>query len=273
MRERHETPKIRPPAVAGLFYQEAPDRLQAEVLRLLAEASAPTGIRPKALIAPHAGYAYSGQVAATAFAALSRDMAQAVRRIVVIGPSHYVPFRGIALPTAAAFATPLGQVSVDQTALSDLADLPSLVHADGPHAPEHALEVELPFLQLRLGDFALLPLLVGQADPHEVAAVLRRLWGGPETLIVISSDLSHFHDYGTARRLDAATAAAIERGDWASLGPGNACGFLAVGGLLIEAGRRGLATRRLALCNSGDTAGTPDRVVGYGAWSFEETAA
>lgn len=274
MRERHESPRIRPPAVASLFYPEAPDRLRAEIPGLLAGATpAPAGTRPKALIAPHAGYAYSGQVAAAAFATLGGEAARAVRRVVVIGPPHYVPFRGIAMPAAEAFATPLGQVPVDREALSDLADLPFLVQADAPHAPDHALEVELPFLQLRLGDFVLVPLLVGRADPQEVATVLDRLWGGPEVLIVVSSDLSHFHDYDTARRLDAATAAAIERGDWAGLGPADACGFLAIGGLLIEAARRGLGARRLALCNSGDTAGGRDRVVGYGAWSFGKAAA
>ena len=204
---------------------------------------------------PHAGYAYSGAVAAAAFAALGEETAQAIRRVVVIGPSHHAAFRGIAAPTAEAFATPLGRVPVDREALSALAGLRFVGLADEPHAPEHALEVELPFLQLRLGAFAAVPLLVGDADPQEVAEVLRRLWGGPETLIVVSSDLSHFHDHATARRRDAATAAAIERGDWAGLGPGDACGFLAITGLLVEAAGRGLAARRLALRNSGDTAG------------------
>jgi MEMO1 family protein len=140
-----------------------------------------------------------------------------------------------------------------------------------PHAPEHSLEVELPFLQALLGSFAVVPLLVGDALPQEAADVLRRLWGGPETLIVASSDLSHYHDYDTARRLDDATAATIERGDWESLGPNQACGFLAVAGLLVEARRRGLKAQRLSLCNSGDTAGSRDRVVGYGAWMIEQT--
>ena len=139
-----------------------------------------------------------------------------------------------------------------------------------PHAPEHALEVELPFLQALLPSFAIVPLLVGDARPQEVAAVLDRLWDGPETLIVVSSDLSHFHDYETAQRRDAGTAAAIERGAWASLGPGEACGHLAIAGLLVGAARRGLGARRLALCNSGDTGGPRDRVVGYGAWLFAD---
>ena len=222
---------------------------------------------------PHAGYGYSGAVAATAFATLGEETAQAIRRVVVIGPSHHAAFRGIAAPTAKAFATPLGRVPVDWGALSALADLRVVGIADEPHAPEHALEVELPFLQLRLGAFAAVPLLVGEADPQNVAEVLRRLWGGSETLIVISSDLSHFHDHATARRRDAATAAAIERGDWSGLRPGDACGFLAIAGLLVEAAGRGLAARRLALRNSGDTVtGSRERVVGYGAWAFEDAA-
>jgi MEMO1 family protein len=162
-------------------------------------------------------------------------------------------------------------VPVDRESLSALAGLRFVGLADEPHAPEHALEVELPFLQLRLGDFAAVPLLVGEADPQEVVELLRRLWGGPETLIVVSSDLSLLHGYDTARRRDAATAAAIERGDWGGLGPGDACGFLAIAGLLVEARRRGLVARRLALRNSGDVpAGSRERVVGYGAWAFEE---
>ena len=275
MQVHPEGSTVRPPAVAGLFYPADPARLRAEVSELLAgaEPAAPAGLRSKALIVPHAGYAYSGAVAAAAFAALGEETAQAIRRVVVIGPSHHATFRGIAAPTAEAFATPLGRVPVDRESLSALAGLRFVGLADEPHAPEHALEVELPFLQLRLGAFAAVPLLVGDADPQEVAEVLRRLWGGPETLIVVSSDLSHFHDHATARRRDAATAAAIERGDWGGLGPGDACGFLAIAGLLVEGRRRGLAARRLALRNSGDTAGgSRERVVGYGAWTIEEAA-
>jgi AmmeMemoRadiSam system protein B len=184
------------------------------------------------------------------------------QRVVLIGPAHYVHLRGIAAPTVDAFETPLGRVPVDLEALSTIADLPFVVRSDAPHAPEHALEVELPFLQTLLPSFQLVPLVVGDATPHDVARGLKRLWGGQETLIVVSSDLSHYHDYETARRRDAVTAAAIERSDWASLGPNHACGYLAVAGLLIEAGRRGLRARRLSLRNSGDTDGSRDRVVG-----------
>jgi AmmeMemoRadiSam system protein B len=260
------SPKIRPPAVAESFYTASPGRLRAEVAGLLAEAPAHAGGRAKALIAPHAGYVYSGKVAATAFAAL-RDIAETVTRVVVIGPAHYVALRGIAVPTVEAFETPLGRVPVDREALAAIADLPGVIEADAPHTPEHALEVELPFLQVLLGDFAIVPLVVGRAEPSEVGEVLARLWGGEETLLVISSDLSHYHDYDTARRRDAATAAMIERGDWAQLGADDACGYLPVAGLLVEAARRGLGAQRLAFCNSGDTAGGRDRVVGYGAWS------
>ncbi len=267
MRTVTQGTKVRPPAVAGLFYTADPRRLRAEVAGLLADAPAHAGGRAKALIAPHAGYLYSGQVAATAFAAL-RDMAETITRVVLIGPAHYVALRGIAIPTVDAFETPLGRVPVDRDALAAIADLPCVVEADAPHAPEHALEVELPFLQMLLGPFVVVPLVVGNAEPNDVAAVLRRLWGGAETLVVISSDLSHYHDYDTARRLDAATAAAIERGDWGQLGSDNACGFLPIAGLLVEAARRGLKAQRLSLCNSGDTAGGRDRVVGYGAWTF-----
>jgi len=261
----------RPSAVAGLFYADDPDRLRTQVLDLLADVAAATKVMPKALIAPHAGYAYSGRVAAAAFATL-RDAAQTITRVVLIGPAHYVHVRGIAAPTVDAFETPLGRVAVDLETLSAVADLQCVIRADAPHAPEHALEVELPFLQTVLGSFEVVPLIVGNSAPRDVAHVLRRLWGGPETLIVVSSDLSHYHDYETARRLDDATAAAIEHGDWASLGPNQACGCLAVAGLLVEAGRHGLKAHRLSLSNSGDTAGSRDRVVGYGAWMFAQTA-
>ncbi len=166
------------------------------------------------------------------------------------------------------FETPLGRVPVDLEVLSQIDDLQFVTRTDEPHAPEHALEVELPFLQTVLPSFQVVPLVVGDARPPDVALVLQRLWGGQETLIVVSSDLSHYHSYETARRLDLATAATIERGDWSNLGPKQACGCLAVAGLLVETQRRGLTARRLELCNSGDTAGSRDRVVGYGAWLF-----
>lgn len=257
--------EVRRPAVAGQFYPADAAQLRTAVLRLLAHAQSTDGTLPKALIAPHAGYIYSGDVAAAAFATL-KEHSEQIKRVILIGPAHYVAVRGIAIPTTAAFATPLGQVPVDHAALEKIDARPWVARADGPHIPEHALEVELPFLQSLSGDFRLVPLVVGDAEPEEVADVLSALWGGSETLIVVSSDLSHYHDYDTAQRLDHATAHLIERGDWAAIGPNQACGFLAVAGLLSEASRRGLSARRLALCNSGDTAGPRDRVVGYGAW-------
>jgi AmmeMemoRadiSam system protein B len=189
---------------------------------------------------------------------------------VVIGPAHFVPIRGLAVPVAEAFRTPLGDVPLDREAIATLREMPAVVSADAPHRPEHALEVELPFLQVVLGDFALVPLLVGDATAAEVATVLDRLWDGPETLIVVSSDLSHYETYDRARNHDAATAAAIERFDGRALGPRDACGYLPIAGLLLEAGRRGMRIERLDLRSSGDTAGPKDHVVGYGAWALSE---
>jgi AmmeMemoRadiSam system protein B len=257
---------IRPPAVAGSFYPDRPDRLSASVEGFLAEAETRPAGRAKAVIAPHAGYRYSGPVAGRAFAAL-RPGAAGIRRVVVIGPAHFVPVRGLAVPAAAAFRTPLGDVPLDRAAIEAMLDLPQVRLADAPHQGEHALEVELPFLQIILGSFSLVPLLVGQAHPAEVAEILARLWGGDETAIVVSSDLSHYHDYASATRRDAATAAAIEALE-PTLGPDDACGHLPIAGLLIEAERRGIEALRLDLRNSGDTAGPKDRVVGYGAWAF-----
>lgn len=259
---------VRPPAVAGRFYPADRERLRGAVAALLSAAprQAAGAPPPKALIAPHAGYVFSGRTAAAAFAALPQDAP--IDRVVLVGPAHYVAFRGIAVPPASAFDTPLGRVPLDRAALSAIAALPQVAVADAPHAPEHALEVELPFLQLRLGAFALVPLLVGEARPQEVAEVLRLLWGGPETLIVASSDLSHFLPFDAAGALDAATAAAVESGDWLALGPDRACGHLAIAGLLIEAARHGLEARRLALGSSADAGGSRGAVVGYGAWAL-----
>lgn len=258
---------IRAPAVAGSFYPADAGRLRAIVASFVAAADPPEQSRPKAIIAPHAGYAYSGPTAGAAFSALGRE-ARRTRRVVVIGPAHFIAIRGIAVPTCQAFRTPLGEAPLDRAALDTLEDLPSVRRADAPHAPEHSIEVELPFLQVVLGEFALLPLLVGDARPAEVREVLATLWGGPETLIVVSSDLSHYHPYPVARRLDEATAQMIEALDETGLGPQAACGYLPISGLLLEAKRRGLGAVRLDLRNSGDTAGSRDSVVGYGAWAF-----
>lgn len=259
---------IRAEAVAGTFYPARAPDLRAMVQAFLSEAGGTPGRQAlKAIIAPHAGYVYSGPIAAHAFAALGTEVSE-IRRVVVIGPAHFVPIRGLAAPTVDAFRTPLGDIPLDRAAIDSIRDLPQVEVTDVPHAPEHALEVELPFLQTALEDFALVPLVVGSASPAEVAEVLARLWGGDDTLIVVSSDLSHYHPYATAQRLDAATAAAIERLDEADLGPNDACGYLPIAGLLVEARRRDLRVERLDLRNSGDTAGRRDSVVGYGAWAF-----
>lgn len=259
---------IREPAVAGLFYPDEAADLRQEVLGLMAAARpAADASPPKALVVPHAGFRYSGPVAASAYAALG-PAADQVRRVVLLGPSHRVPFRGIATTTAEAYRSPLGVVPIDREAMEVIADLPGVIRHDPAHRPEHSLEVQLPFLQLVLKDFTLAPLVVGDADAETVAGVLDRLWGGPETLIVISSDLSHYHDYATARAMDAATCEAIEAGDDTRLDPYHACGYQPLAGLLRAARRHGLSAETLDLRNSGDTAGPRTEVVGYGAWAL-----
>lgn len=258
----------RRPAVAGTFYPEHPEQLRAELRQHLAgaarfEAGEPA---PKALIVPHAGYVYSGPVAASAFARL-RPLQGRVERVVLLGPSHHVRVRGLAVPTHRAFLTPLGAVPIDRDAVASALALPQVCALDAAHAQEHSLEVQLPFLQQVLGKFRLAPFSVGDASPEQVAEVLDLLWGGPETLIVISSDLSHYHDYETARRLDAATTRAIEALRPADLGYESACGRVPVSGLLVSAKARGLHVHTLDLRSSGDTAGPRDRVVGYGAYA------
>jgi len=260
----------RPPVVAGSFYPADPRQLSAEVTTLLASVAIEMRSSPKALIAPHAGYVYSGPIAAAAFATV-RERPGVVTRIVLIGPAHYAWVPSIAVSTVAAFETPLGPAAVDQAALAAISDLPFVVQDDAAHVRGHVLEVELPFPQCVLGTFVLVPLLAGDATPQQVATVLDRLWGGPETLIVVSSDLSHYLSFDAARRRDAATAAAIERGDWASLGPDDACGYRPIAGLLITANSTRLIARRLDLRTSGDIAGGGrEHVVGYGAWAFSD---
>ncbi|MEQ8194650.1 MAG: AmmeMemoRadiSam system protein B, partial [Rhodospirillales bacterium] len=224
---------------------------------------------PKAIIAPHAGYIYSGPIAASVYARL-KPLRGRIERVVLLGPCHRVAVRGLALSGADAFATPLGNVPVDKEAVAALAGLPQVSTFDATHAQEHSLEVHLPFLQEILGAFKLVPLVVGDASADQVAEVLERLWGGPETLIVVSSDLSHYLDYDTANRLDRETCAAIESLDFTRIGRDQACGRIPVSGLLALAKRRGLGVDTLDLRNSGDTAGPRDRVVGYGAWMFFE---
>lgn len=258
---------VRPPAVAGTFYPGNPAVLRQMVDELLAEAPA-EGAEPKAVIVPHAGYVYSGPVAASAYARL-RPYAARIRRVVLLGPSHRVAFRGIAAPEEDYFETPLGEVRIDQKAIDQLADLGFVQRYGRAHAQEHSLEVQLPFLQEVLGSFDLVPLVVGDATPDEVATVLERLWDGEETLIVISSDLSHYLDYESARLIDARTTRAIEELRDQDIGFDQACGALPVRGLVLAARRHGLRPKTVDLRNSGDTAGPRDQVVGYGSYVFE----
>ena len=260
---------VRPPAVAGQFYPAEPADLERVVQRHLEGAEAPASdLRPKALIAPHAGYVYSGPVAGTAYRALDR-VRERISRVVLLGPSHRVYLRGLAAPSAESFATPLGGVPVDREALERILRLQQVTLADAPHAMEHSLEVQLPFLQRALQCFALVPLAVGDASDGEVEEVLEELWGGDETLFVVSSDLSHFLSYESARVIDTGTSRFIETLDPSGIGPDEACGGVAVRGLLLAARRHGLCARTLDLRSSGDTAGSRHEVVGYGAYALQ----
>jgi MEMO1 family protein len=263
--------KIRLPAVAGRFYPADPTELRNLINTLLAQVPPATGTGPKALLAPHAGYVYSGPIPASAYAQLipARDL---IRRIVLLGPSHYVLFDGLATTSTEAFATPLGVIPLDLEAIRQVRSLPQVRELDEAHAHEHSLEVQLPFLQTVLDSFTLVPLAVGDAAPEDIAEVLEALWDGPETRFVISSDLSHYQDLQTARRLDGATAKAIEALKPNAISEERACGRIPIRGLLQVARQHHLRARTVDLRTSGDTAGPRDQVVGYGAFAFEEQA-
>ena len=258
----------RPAAVAGSFYPGMPAQLSADIRAYLGGSPrfAPDGAPPKALIVPHAGYVYSGAIAASAYRRLAAAGA-AVRRVVLLGPAHRVPVRGLAAPTALAFATPLGAVRVDREAVEAALALPQVSESEAAHELEHSLEVQLPFLQTVLPDFGIVPFAVGEATATQVAEVIELLWGGPETLIVVSSDLSHYHRYEEACAIDRVTAGTI-----LALAPTlrdrQACGAAPINGLLTVARRRGLLPELLDLRNSGDTAGDGSRVVGYASFAF-----
>lgn len=261
---------IRPAAVAGQFYPSDPRVLRLQLTEMLSgtvPGEAP-GVPPKALIVPHAGYIYSGPVAASAYAVLEpfRDR---IRRVVLLGPAHRVAVRGVALPAALGFQTPLGEVAVDREAWTGLQRVPGVVVSEQAHAFEHALEVQLPFLQTVLDHFTLVPLVVGHLAAEALLPIIEFLWGGPETLLVVSSDLSHYHPYEHARRTDRDTCERILRLD-AALDHDQACGATPVNGLLLAAGRHRLRPRLLDLRNSGDTAGDRSRVVGYASFAFDE---
>ncbi len=262
--------KIRAAAVAGHFYPDNPVLLKKDVERFLADAEAhhqPTDEEtvPKALIAPHAGYVYSGPVAASAYIKL-RPLRDIIKRVVLLGPCHRVPVGGLALCSADFYETPLGRIALDKELSQKIAKLPQVFTFDDTHLEEHSLEVHLPFLQTLLNDFTLLPLVVGQASPKEVADVLENVWGGEETLIIISTDLSHYLDYESCRALDDQTREAIEHFDLNKIGDKQACGRIPMKGLLELARTRGMEITTLDVRNSGDTAGPRERVVGYGAW-------
>jgi len=258
---------IRAPAVAGQFYPAEAPALRSSVSGYLRDAVHVPGGPPKALIAPHAGYVYSGPIAGSAYARIE-PLRERIVRVVLLGPAHRVLVRGLAVPTADAFETPLGSIAIDQEAIAEIRALPQVVVSDEAHAFEHSLEVHLPFLQALLDDFEVVPLVVGDASAEEVAGVLECLWGGEETLVVVSSDLSHYHDYATARGLDAATSRAIADLRPQAIDHEGACGCVPVQGLLLVAREKRLRVEVLDVRNSGDTAGPRDRVVGYGAYAF-----
>jgi AmmeMemoRadiSam system protein B/AmmeMemoRadiSam system protein A len=261
------TAAVQPAGVAGLFYPADPAALAAGVDASLAKAT-DGGFEAKAVIAPHAGHVYSGDIAGAAYRLLAARKGQ-IKRVVLLGPTHRMPVRGLALSPADAWATPLGPAAVDIAVRDELARLPGVSVAAEPFAGEHSLEVQLPFVKRALGDVAVMPILVGEPAPGQVSDVLARLWGGPETAIIVSSDLSHYHDYETCRTRDAETVVGIERLNPAVCEGMRACGYFGIAGLIDQAQRRDLRVTALDIRNSGDTYGPKDRVVGYGAFAFE----
>ena len=260
---------MRPPEVAGTFYPSDPDACASLVMRCLEGARPSPPGEPKAIVAPHAGHVYSGAIAGTAYAPLA-ERSERIERVVMLGPAHRVGLRGMATTSASAWASPLGTVLVDWAAMQPLLAQSHVRVDDSAFAREHSLEVQLPFLQRVLDDVAIVPILVGDASYDDVAEVLDALWGGPETLILISTDLSHFHDYETARRLDAGTAKLVELMQAEKLDGELACGYRGLGGVLTRARALDLRVTALDVRNSGDTSGSRDRVVGYGAFAMED---
>ncbi|NOT11775.1 MAG: AmmeMemoRadiSam system protein B [Methylococcaceae bacterium] len=254
----------RQPAVAGVFYPVNTLQLHQMLTQYLKDAETSAKV-PKAIIAPHAGYIYSGPIAASAYARLKPARHQ-ITRVVIIGPSHRVGFKGLAISHADTFSTPLGKIPVDQDALATIVQFPFVTYLEQAHSHEHSLEVHLPFLQVTLNDFSIIPIVAGDATPDQVGQVLEKLWGGDETLIVISSDLSHYLDYAAANKLDQLTSDIIENKQYELLTPDLACGKVPVSGLLKVAREKSLTLKTIDLRNSGDTAGDKARVVGYGAY-------
>ena len=257
---------IRAAAVAGVFYPADETSLRGMVKQFLAQATS-IGPAPKAIIVPHAGYIYSGPIAANAYHLLENS-SENFNRVILLGPSHRVPLLGLAASSASSFATPLGLVEIDQDSIRKLSKLKQVKVMDEAHSLEHSLEVQLPFLQTILTDFKLIPLVVGDASAREVCEVLEHAGLDERTLIVISSDLSHYHDYATANKLDTLTSQAIAGLDGNRIGYEGACGRVPVNGLLMYASTHGLKAEVIDQRNSGDTAGDKDQVVGYGAYAF-----
>ncbi len=258
---------VREPAVAGLFYPSGKADCDQEVSALLAQNPLEEDLpAPKAVIVPHAGYIYSGPIAAKAYNLLAKH-ARVIKRVVLMGPSHRVALRGLAVSSADYFRTPLGEVPIDGDMVSELLRMKQVTLMDSAHQNEHSLEVHLPFLQKVLNDFRLVPLVVGDIGPEQVAEVIDPLWLDTETMVVVSTDLSHYLSYDNAKRVDADTSRAIEN-CFSDIGGEQACGCHALNGLLYEAERKGSSVTCLSLANSGDTAGDRDRVVGYGAYAI-----
>jgi MEMO1 family protein len=260
---------VRPAAVAGQFYPADPGQLRQMVSGFLQAGKGFPGPGPKAVIAPHAGYVYSGPIAGSAFSRWQAE-ANSIKQIILLGPAHRVPFLGLATSSASAFATPLGRVPLDRAAIEKILAFPQVQEFDAAHADEHSLEVELPFLQVIFPDFRLVPLVVGDAEDEEVAAVLEALWNGNHTRIVVSSDLTHYLDYYSAKTQDEITAQHIESFQPERLESDCACGCIPIRGLLQAAKHHHLAAHTVDLRNSGDTAGSRRQVVGYGAFVFQE---
>ncbi len=258
---------VRQPAVAGTFYPSDPEELLIMVKGFLDIFPKSDSTAPKAIIVPHAGFIYSGSIAAAVYARI-RSARRSIKRVVLLGPSHRVGFAGLATSSADYFSSPLGNIPIDKVISESLTTLPFVSLIDKAHQHEHSLVVQLPFLQTVLDDFCLVPIVAGDASPNQVGQLLDHLWGGPETLIVVSSDLSHYHDYETAQCMDQQTTRAIESLDWEQIGFDNACGRTPVNGLLFTAKTRQLSATTIDLRNSGDTAGSKDQVVGYGAYAF-----
>ncbi len=274
MRLNFASDRVRSPAVAGIFYPNDPDELGATIQRYLEEAEnifEPAVTAPKAIIAPHAGYIYSGLTAAAVYNRL-RPAREIIKRVIILGPCHKVAVRGLALPNDEIFRTPLGDVQIDMAAVQKLKHLAHVNTFNETHIEDHSIEIHLPFLQKIIGEFKLVPLIVGEAGPEQVSQVLEILWGGAETLILISSDLSHYLDYDEAKSLDDHTRQAIERMDLTAIDQEQACGRHSIKGLLSLARNKGLSVKTADIRNSGDTAGTKERVVGYGSWYFDENS-